>query len=107
MSNLKKNINHLHFLLTENFTRVDLKESSDKSLGNYFLITVMENYTCKIVIKKENMESQDINWSYYSNPNDINSTLVERESLIENLTLDIRDIFDKKRFDSDYLSSIK
>lgn len=107
MSNLKKNINHLHFLLTKSFSDLEIKESSNKSLGNYFLITIKENYTCKIVIKKEDLESQNINWSYYANPTDDNSTLVERSSSIENVSIDILDIFEKKRFDSDYLSSIK
>jgi hypothetical protein len=107
MSNLKKNVNHLHFLLTQDFSDLEIKESSNKSLGNYLLITIKENYTCKIVIKKEDLEKTSLNWSYYSDPTNENSTLVERVSNIESIPNDIKDIFEKKRFDSDYLSSIK
>lgn len=107
MSSLKSNINHLHFLLTEKFSQVNVEEKSNKSWGNYVLITITENQTCKIVIPKEKLEDSNLEWMYYSNPLDESSTLVERTSSLEKITLDIQDIFDKKRFDSDYLSTLK
>lgn len=100
---LKKNINRIHFLLSEEFESVDIKEKVSKELGNHLEISVKENLECKIVIPKKDLESEYFKWKYFSNPNDSGSFLIERISSVESIKNDIRDIFYKKRFDSEYL----
>ena len=85
MSNIKTNINHLHYLLSENFKDINIEEKSDKKLGNHFIINIKENLTCKIIIQKSKLESSNLEWSYYANPNDENS-IVERSSTIEEVS---------------------
>lgn len=100
---LKKNINRVHFLLSEEFESVDIKEKVSKDLGNYLEISIKEDLECRIVIPKKDLESEHFKWKYFSNPNDSESFLIERVSSVESIKVDVRDIFDKKRFDSEYL----
>ena len=84
-----------------------LVEKTDKKFGNYFELSAQENNKdLKIVLSKQSIESQKFNWSYYSNPLDENSYLVERSSDINGFIKDVEDIFEKNRFDSDYLEKL-
>jgi hypothetical protein len=104
---LKVNINKIHSDLTNNYENVSIVEKTDKKFGNYFELSVQENNKdLKIVLSKQNIENQKFDWSYYSNPLDENSYLVERSSDINSFIQDVEDIFEKSRFDSDYLEKL-
>ena len=104
---LKVNINKVHSNLTNNYENVSIVEKNDKKFGNYFELSVKENNKdLKIILSKQNIENQKFNWSYYSNPLDENSYLVERTSDINSFIKDVEDIFEKNRFDSDYLEKL-
>jgi len=100
---LKKNINRIHYLLSDKFESVDIKEKVSNSVGDYIEISVKEDLECKMIIKKKDLESDYFKWRYFSNPNDNNSFLIERISGVETIVNDIEDIFNKKRFDSEYI----
>lgn len=104
MSNLKYNINKLHGILLNEFNSVKLEESSNLTFGNHFIISINENMEVKAILTKNSIENNTFEWSYYSDPTNSDSHLVERKSTIDGFTNDIRDILNKKRFDSDYLS---
>lgn len=102
---IKKNINKIHSGLQNEFSDVSITEKSAKNFGNHFEIVVNESeLKLKAIISNKNLELDTFNWSYLSNPNDEES-LVERVSSVENFVKDIRDIFTKKRFDSDYIKN--
>jgi hypothetical protein len=104
---LKVNINKIHSDLTNNYESVSVVEKTDKKFGNYFELSIQENNKdLKIVLSKQSIESQKFDWSYYSNPLDENSYLVERSSDINGFIEDVEDIFEKNRFDSDYLEKL-
>jgi hypothetical protein len=103
---LKKNINKVHVDLTNSFENVKITEKSNKDLGNYFELSVLENKKeVKAIIKMTEIENSNFSWNYYSNPLDENS-LVERVSSIYTFSSDVQDIFEKDRFDSDYLAKV-
>jgi hypothetical protein len=104
MSNLKYNINKLHGILLNDFNDVKIEESSNLKFGNHFILSVNESMEVKVILTKNSIEGSQFDWLYYSDPTDSNSHLVERKSTIDSFSDDIRDILNKKRFDSDYLS---
>jgi hypothetical protein len=104
---LKQNINRVHGDLTNYFENVQISEKSNKELGNYFELSVLENNKeVKAIIKMTEIENANFSWEYYANPLDENS-LVERVSSIYTFSSDVQDIFEKNRFSSDYLNQIK
>lgn len=104
---IKSNINKIHFDLLEEFGDVKMFEKSNTKLGIYFEIEIKEsNKLIRALISKKDLEKNSFDWSYYSNPNDFNSHLVERNSGIVDFTKTIKDIFEKDRFDSEYLKSL-
>lgn len=107
---LKTNINKIHsdLLLLEGIGEtVTIKERTDKEFGNFFEISASDKgMTARIVIEKTSIESQNFVWRYYANPNDIQTGLVERHSSTDSFATDLIEVFNKKRFDSDYLSQI-
>jgi hypothetical protein len=107
---LRENINKIHsnLLLLENIGEtVTIKENSCKEFGNHFVITAEYNgMTAKVIIEKTEVEAPAFRWRYYSNPNDETTGLVERNSTINGFVHDLIEVFNKKRFDSDYLSQI-
>jgi hypothetical protein len=106
--NLKHNINKIHIELLNNFKEVSILEKSSLEFGNYFEFSINESdKVIKAIISKKDMENNFFNWKYYSNPNNDNSYLVERDSTVDNFTDVVKDIFEKNRFDSDYLKSLK
>ena len=104
MSNLKYNINKLHGILLNEFDSITLEESSNLKFGNHFVISINESMMVKVILTKNSIENNTFDWFYYSDPTNSESHLVERKSTIDCFTNDIRDILNKKRFDSDYLS---
>lgn len=104
------NINKIHsdLLLLQNLGEtVTIKESSNKEFGNFFEINASHNgMTARIIIEKTEIESNKFTWRYYANPQNESVGLVERNSTIDSFTADLLNVFDKKRFDSDYLSQI-
>lgn len=52
------------------------------------------------------LSNYNFNWSYFSNPLDENSHLVERSSSVDSFANDVKDIFEKNRFSEDYLREV-
>ena len=104
---LKQNINKIHGDLSNNFEEVMVSEKSDIQFGNYIEISVIqEGKNLKMIISKVDLESNRFNWKYYANPLNEDSDLVNRNSDINDITKDVEDIFEKNRFNSDYIESI-
>lgn len=102
---MKKNINKIHFELSNKFSDVNISEKSGKDFGNYIELVVKEsNIEFKAIISKNELESDNFNWSYYSNPEN-GDFLVERRSSVNEFLNDVVDVLEKKRFDSDYLKN--
>jgi len=104
---IKVNINKVHVDLVNNFEEVMISEKSNKDFGNYFEIsTIKESKEVKLIITKKNIENNKFSWSYYSDPTDSNSYLIERVSTIDTIVSDIEDIIVKNRFSEEYVSKI-
>ena len=105
---LKENINRIHSDLLSNYEDVSIVEKNDKNIGNFVELSIKEsNKELILKISKVNLESNVFNWSYSPNPLDINSYLVERTSSVDKFITDVKDIFEKNRFDLDYINKIK
>jgi hypothetical protein len=101
--NLRQNINKVHFDLQNRFGEVTITEKSDLKLGNYFELSILEeNKEVKVILRKNEVEKNVFEWSYFSNPLNESSNLVERTSKLEMFSLDVQEVFEKNRFDSDY-----
>jgi hypothetical protein len=100
---LRQNINKVHFDLQNRFGEVTITEKSDLKLGNYFELSILEeNKEVKVILRKTEVEKNVFEWSYFSNPLNESSNLVERTSKLEMFSLDVQEVFEKNRFDSDY-----
>lgn len=105
--NLKQNINKIHSDLLSSFKDVNISEKESLQMGNYFEITVNEGKKeLKAIVTKRDLENSFFNWRYYSDPDGELSHLVERDGSVDNFASVVKDIFDKNRFDSDYLKRI-
>jgi hypothetical protein len=103
---LKTNANKIHSDLNSLYEGVKIEENSNRELGNFVEFRVVENNKELVLsIRKYELEKDIFNWSYLSNPEDANS-VVERVSNINNFLSDIKDIFEKNRFDQDYLQKL-
>jgi hypothetical protein len=103
---LKSNINKIHADLLNNFSSVEIFEKTSKEFQEYIeIVTVHENKKLMMIISKREIEKNNFNWKYYSNPNSEDS-LVDRNSTIDSFLENVKDIFEKNRFDSDYLENI-
>jgi hypothetical protein len=104
---MKININKVHGGLVNNFEEVKISEKSNKELGNYFEVSALkESKEVKMIITKKNIENDRFSWSYYSDPSDESSYLIERISTTETIVSDVSDIIEKNRFSEDYLLKI-
>lgn len=104
---LKYNINKVHSNIKELFKETDIKEKSDRKFGNYFELNIIsESKKLRIIVNKKDIEGNVFNWKYYSNPLNEDSYLVERTSNLDNILEHVKDIFNKNRFDEDYLKNI-
>jgi hypothetical protein len=104
---LRQNINKVHFDLQNKFEEVTITEKSDLKLGNYFELSILEgNKEVKVILRKTEVEKNVFEWSYFSNPLNESSDLVERISKLEMFSTDIQEVLEKNRFDTDYLNKI-
>lgn len=100
---LRQNINKVHFDLQNRFEEVTITEKSNLKLGNYFELSILEgNKEVKVILRKTEVEKNIFEWSYFSNPLNESSDLVDRTSKLEMFSLDVQEILEKNRFDSDY-----
>lgn len=105
---LKQNINKIHSDLSDKFSSVQISEKSNRKYSNYIELVVNENNkTMSAIIKKSDLENDNFNWLYKSNPMLEESYLVERNSNVNNFLIDVNDIFEKNRFEYDYLREIE
>ena len=96
---LKENVNKVHSSLQSIFNDVKIVEKSDLKFGSYIELSITEgNVNLIAKISKSNLEFDKFNWIYLSNPTD-ETSLVERNSSVDTFTNDVKDIFDKNRFD--------
>ena len=103
---LKSNINKIHSDLQNSYETVEILEKSSLELGEYIEIKATnEGKELIIVAQKRQLELDKFSWSYYSNPK-TKGFLVERTSTVTGLIEDVSDIFEKNRFDGDYLKEI-
>lgn len=104
--NLKANVNKIHADMINEFENVQVFEKSSKERGEYLeFVAIKEKKELVILVSKKELSSDNFNWSYYSNPQERNY-LVERKSNVNDMIKDIQDIFEKNRFDSEYIKSI-
>ncbi len=103
---IKLHINKVHGSLCDLFGDVEINEKSSLEKGQYFeLIAEKDGIKAVVEIGKISIENQSFDWGYYANPEE-RGYLVERRSSVDTIASDLADIFDKKRFDSDYLNEI-
>lgn len=103
----KEKINKIHYDVSNEFTNVVINEKSSIQHGNYIELSMNENNKkLSVLIKKPDLHYKRFNWSYLSNPNNSKSLLIERNSSVESFIEDVKDIFEKNRFDSEYIKSI-
>jgi hypothetical protein len=103
---LRFNINKIHSDVSSSFDNVEIVEKSDIRFGKYFEMSIFkEGLEVKSIIPFVSISNSNFNWSYYSNPTDNNSHLVERISNLNTFMNDVKDIFEKSKFDSDYLEN--
>lgn len=105
---LKENVNKIHVNLSDNFESVNISEKNSLEYGNYIELSITEgNKEVKAIINKRDLENYSFNWKYYANPINENSDLVDRTSSVDGFIDDVKDIFTKNRFNSDYIENIK
>jgi hypothetical protein len=103
---LKENVNRIHSQLEDIYGVVKVEEKSDRFFGNYIEMSVNEsNRNLIFRISKLELQMESFKWSYLSNPED-NESVVERFSKIDSFVSDVNDIFEKNRFDSEYLEKL-
>ena len=104
---MKININKVHGELIGNFEEVSIVEKANKDFGNYFELSAFkESKEVKMIITKKNIENDRFIWSYYSDPSDDSSYLIERISTTDSIVSDVEDIVEKNRFSEGYLLKI-
>jgi hypothetical protein len=105
---LKENVNRIHINLLDSFESVKIYEKDNIQYGNYIELSITEgNKEVKAIISKRDLESYNFTWRYHSNPIDESSNMVIRNSSIDGFINDVKDIFEKNRFNYDYIQSIK
>lgn len=103
---LKFNINKIHGDLLNNFENVEVNEKSSLELGEYIEFKALnEGKELIMLVQKRQVELDSFAWGYYSNPKS-KEFLVERNSTLDGLIDDVKDIFEKNRFDEEYIKEI-
>lgn len=107
---LRHNINKIHSDVTSLFfdQEIKIEEKSNLKFGKFFELSITnEGKELKTIIPFTTLDNTyNFNWSYFSNPLDENSVLVERSSSLDNFASDVKDIFEKNRFSKEYLSEL-
>jgi hypothetical protein len=105
---MKFNINKMHGMLLGAFEEVSILEKSSKEFGNFFEISAkFEGKQIRMNVSKSSLERDSFGWSYYSDPTDDSSYMIERSSTIDGIAEDMMDIFEKRRFCEEYLSKLE
>lgn len=103
---LKENVNKIHSDLSQKYN-VLIEECSNKEIGNFVQFSIIEGSKNLIaIVTKKDLEQSNFNWIYKSNPLNESSDFIERNSNISEFTAHVTDIFDKNRFDSEYLKNL-
>ena len=105
----KYNINKIHGDLLSQFLNSEIKieEKSNLKLGNYIEVSIInEGKEVKMVVSKKELENYSFNWSYSENPLNERADFVDRFSSIDDLTSDVKEIFEKNRFSEEYLNEL-
>lgn len=102
-----KNINFIDWELKQKFENVKIVEKSKKS-DFYFEISLkskVEGVDIPLIleISKNELLNNKINWRYLASSSE--DEKITKVSEIKNLSKDIQDIFENKRFDKDYLNT--
>ena len=104
---LRVNINKIHADLLSVCQEVSIQEKSSIEKGEYFEISaIKESKELLMMITKRDLENTQFNWQYFSNPK-TKEYLVERNSSVLTMINDVEDIFQKNRFDSEYINTIQ
>lgn len=104
---LKSNINAIHVALSSKFDNIIVEEKSDINRLNYIKLSINENNKNLVVfVSKSSLEYDIFNWEYLSNPMNESSDLISRTSNINSFINDVEDIFNKNRFNSEYIEFI-
>lgn len=102
----KTNLNQIHYTLSEKYENITVNEKADNKFGDHIEM-VIENedgLQCKAILTKKDLDNQNFKWFYFSNPEEMSQdVMIERVSSVFEFTKDINDIFENKRFSSDYL----
>lgn len=112
--NIKSNLNRIDFELKELYGEVSI---SEKVTPNKFYFQILakgnfeglfesnDNREVKtiVLIEKNNLNFETVNWKYCVNPENPNSDFIERVSKIEELAKDIHSTVTKKQMDINYL----
>ena len=104
--NFKSNLNRIHYLLSEKFENIAVSEKANSQLGSYVEMTIRENLECKLLIRKVDLENNNFSFIYLANPTN-ESSVILRFASVEGFAEVVKDIIDNKRFDSEYLESVK
>jgi len=103
---LKENVNKIHSELSQKYN-VEIEEGSNREHGNFVKLSITEGTKNLVaIIAKKDLEQNTFNWIYKSNPLNESSDLIERNSNISEFTGHVTDIFNKNRFDSEYLKNL-
>jgi len=103
---LKENVNSIHSELVDKYSVV-VEEGFNRNFGNFVKFSITEgNRNIIAIVSKKDLEFSQFSWSYMSNPLNEGSDMIERTSNISEFTNHISDIFEKNRFDSEYLKNI-
>jgi hypothetical protein len=106
---LKYNINKIHGDLLSQFLNAEIKieEKSSLKFGNYIEVSVInEGKEVKMIMTKKDLENYSFPWRYSENPLNEGADLVERFSSVDDLTSDVKEIFEKNRFSEEYLNGL-
>lgn len=104
---LKGNVNRIHSELCEKYS-VNIEEGSDRKMGNFVKLSVSEGKKNLVAfLSKTELENNNFNWFYSPNPLNEKSELIQRNSSLSDFINHVSDIFEKNRFDSEYLKKIK
>lgn len=99
----KENINKIHYDLSNEFDNISINEDADRKFGNHVKINIENGLELKMIIEKVSIDNDTFRWFYLSDPRNEDS-LIERHSDLTTITKDVKDIFEKNRFDQEYIN---
>ena len=103
---IKTNINRIHYELSSKYDNIKIEELSSIKFGKYFQITINESKMLKIILPYKNIDNKkNIEWFYFSNPLNEKSDLVIRNTSIDDILVNINEIFANNRFSEEYLKN--